>query len=91
MPEEVVAVHPLAPLSSPEITTCVHLVRGRSPQGTSLRFKAITLLEPEKKDVIPYLAAEREGKCPPHIARKAFVVYYITNTVTLARYIYIAC
>ncbi|KAI9787631.1 MAG: hypothetical protein M1839_000162 [Geoglossum umbratile] len=79
MPEKPLTVHPLAPLSSSEITTCARLVRGRSP-GTSLQFKAITLLEPEKKDVIPYLAAERERKCLPHIARKAFVVYYIRNT-----------
>jgi Cu2+-containing amine oxidase len=74
-------VHPLAPLSSSEITTSAHLIKGLFPQNTNLQFKAITLHEPEKRVVVPYLAAEHESKFLPHIARKAFVLYYIRNTV----------
>jgi primary-amine oxidase len=85
MLEKAAAVHPLAPLGCSEITTCAHLVMDKYPQGTNLQFKAITLLEPKKEDAIPYLAAERGRERLPHIARKAFVAYYIRNTVTLAR------
>ncbi|KAH0543299.1 hypothetical protein FGG08_002362 [Glutinoglossum americanum] len=80
VPGKVVAAHPLAPLTSSEITTSTHLVKCLFPRDTNLQFKAITLHEPKKRDVIPYLAAEHASKHPPHLARKAFVLYYIKNT-----------
>jgi Cu2+-containing amine oxidase len=75
------ALHPLCPLSASEITRTADLVRSVWPEHTDLRFKIITLLEPAKKEFIPYLDAEISGKSLPAIERKAFVAYYIRNTV----------
>ena len=75
------AAHPLCPLTASEISTTAELVRSVWPANTDLRFKVITLDEPAKKSMIPYLEAEHGGKPLPSIPRKAFVSYYIRNTV----------
>ena len=41
------------------------------------------LKEPEKALLAPYLDAERMGERFPKIERRAFVTYYIRNTVSL--------
>jgi primary-amine oxidase len=74
--------HPLAPLSASEITAAASLIRGSWPARTDLQFKAITLEEPLKSEVLPYLEAEYSGKPLPRISRKAFLNYYIRNTVS---------
>lgn len=74
--------HPLGPLTAAEITESARLVRGLWPSNTELQFKVITLQEPNKADLIPFLAAERAGKQAPAIERRSFVVYYIRNTVS---------
>ena len=73
--------HPLGPLTAQEISRASYLVKSCCPPGTSLQFKAITLQEPAKAQLLPYLAAERNGEEPAHIDRRAFVVYYIRGTV----------
>ncbi len=74
--------HPLGPLSGSEITRSSALIRGAWPAGTLFQFKVVTLLEPAKAAVVPYLAAQRKGETPAEsIDRRAFVVYYIKNTV----------
>ena len=78
-----VGSHPFSPLTTSEITASAELVKGLYPNQTRLQFKAITLEEPEKAQVIPYLEAEHSGKPLPKILRKAFVCYYIRNTVSL--------
>jgi Cu2+-containing amine oxidase len=75
--------HPLAPLTALEITTTASLLRGLFPDGTDLHFKSITLEEPDKKDVIPYLEAERAGEPASRITRRAFACYYIRRTVRI--------
>ncbi|MCJ1362825.1 hypothetical protein MMC16_001931 [Acarospora aff. strigata] len=75
-----VGSHPFSPLTTSEITASAELVKGLYPNQTRLQFKAITLEEPEKAQVIPYLEAEHSGKPLPKILRKAFVCYYIRNT-----------
>lgn len=75
------AVHPLAPLSGDEIKAASAIVQNAWPQGTNLHFKAVTLEEPPKAEVVPYLEAEHSGAPRPNIRRKAFVNYYIRNTV----------
>ncbi|OCT50369.1 Copper amine oxidase 1 [Cladophialophora carrionii] len=72
--------HPLCPLSAAEISTTAELVRSVWPTSVDLRFKVITLDEPAKKSMIPYLDAEHAGGALPSIPRKAFVSYYIRNT-----------
>lgn len=73
--------HPFGPLTSSEITEAARLIKGLWPANAVLQFKAITLQEPNKADMIPFLAAEHDGKPLPSVERRAFVVYYIKNTV----------
>jgi primary-amine oxidase len=80
-PTKQTASHPLAPLAALEITTAATLVKRRWPAHTDLHFKVITLEEPPKAEVITYLEAEHCGRPLPRISRKAFVNYYIRNTV----------
>ncbi|KAI1611834.1 primary-amine oxidase [Exophiala viscosa] len=72
--------HPLCPLTAAELTTTADLVRSVWPSNIDLRFKVITLEEPPKKQMVPYLEAEHNGSSLPRIPRKAFVSYYIRNT-----------
>lgn len=80
-----VAGHPLCPLTASEIKTSARLIRNKLPAQTDVQFKAITLEEPLKAQLVPYLDAERAGAKLPKIDRKAFVSYYIRNTVSKIR------
>jgi primary-amine oxidase len=82
LPTRTPTPHPLAPLSAAEIAAAADLVRSIWPAQTNLHFKVITLEEPPKAQVIPYLEAERSGKPIPDIPRKAFINYYLRNTVS---------
>jgi primary-amine oxidase len=73
--------HPLGPLTAPEITETARLIKGLWPTNTNIQFKHITLREPKKADLTPFLAAEHAGQRLPAVERRAFVVYYIRNTV----------
>ncbi|KAL8963990.1 MAG: hypothetical protein Q9183_004790 [Haloplaca sp. 2 TL-2023] len=75
-----VSSHPLSPLSSSEISDATQLVQALYPANTGLQYKAITLQEPKKAQLIPFLDAERRGGKPPTIERRAFVCYYIRKT-----------
>ena len=75
-------VHPLCPLTSSEISLCADLIRAQWPLNVDLRFKVVTLEEPSKKSLVPYLEAEHGGKTVPSIDRRAFVAYYLRNTVS---------
>lgn len=74
--------HPLSPITASEITHASQLIRGLWPANTNLQFKAITLEEPPKAQVLPYLEAEHTGAPLPSIERKAFINYYLQNTVS---------
>ncbi|KAI9816609.1 MAG: hypothetical protein M1827_001742 [Pycnora praestabilis] len=74
------STHPLAPLTRPEITTSAQLIKDLFPPQTDLQFKAITLEEPEKAEVVLYITAEHEGQRTSSIDRRSFVSYYIRNT-----------
>lgn len=73
--------HPLAPLSSAEITAAAAIIKASWPAHTDLHFKAVTLEEPPKSEVLGYLDAEHNSKSLPVIGRQAFLNYYIRNTV----------
>lgn len=75
------AQHPIAPLTASEITDSSRLIRELWPSNTNLQFKVITLQEPNKAELLPFLAAAHEGRRPSLIERRSFVVYYIRNTV----------
>jgi len=75
-------VHPFAPLSAAEIKHASDLVRAEWPDKTDVQFKVITLEEPAKADVIPVLEAEATGHTFSQLDRRAFVNYYLRNTVS---------
>jgi primary-amine oxidase len=74
--------HPLGPLTAAEIKEAARLVRASWPADTKLQFKVITLSEPKKEEAAPYLVAEHAGETPQSIERRAFIAYYIRNTVS---------
>ncbi|ROW03854.1 hypothetical protein VPNG_07256 [Cytospora leucostoma] len=74
------APHPLGPLTGAEITQSSGLIRAQWPEGTGFQFKVVTLLEPVKDELVPYLDAEKAGQTPEPIDRKSQVVYYLRNT-----------
>ncbi len=74
--------HPVCPLTAGEISRTADLVRSVWPANVDLRFKVITLEEPPKKQMVPYIEAEHSGAPLPFIPRKSFISYYIRNTVS---------
>ena len=73
--------HPLGALTASEIKESTRLIKSIWPSNTAIQFKVITLREPNKADLTPFLAAEHSGQQTPAIERRSFVVYYIRNTV----------
>lgn len=78
----VLANHPLSPLTAIEISTSSQLIHRLYPPRTDLHFKAVTLQEPNKAHLLPYLDAEHLRAKPPLLDRRSFVCYYIRNTVS---------
>jgi primary-amine oxidase len=73
--------HPLGPLTASEITESARLIKALWPENVDVQFKSITLREPNKTDLLPFLAAEHSGQATPTVARRSFVIYYLRNTV----------
>jgi primary-amine oxidase len=84
VPQRHSVAHPLCPLSGDEISAASTLIQSIWPSNADLRFKVVTLDEPAKKQLLPYLEAEHSGSSLPSIDRKVFTAYYIRNTVSLA-------
>lgn len=67
--------HPFDPISAYEIQTAVELLKAYLPD-VKLRFKLVDINEPVKKDVIPYIEAERLCEKlptpPPRIVQALF-------------------
>jgi len=81
VPQNQLRPHPLAPLTANEINIASGFVQNLWPAGTDLQFKAVTLQEPLKVEALQFLEAEHSGAPLPSIDRKAFVNYYLKNTV----------
>ena len=79
-----IAPHPLCPLTASEIKGSAELLKACWPPRTDFHFKTITLEEPAKSLLVPFLEAEHKGLRLPLIDRKAFVSYYIRNTVSVS-------
>lgn len=73
--------HPLGPVTRDEITQSSALIRAQWPEGTLFVFKVITLLEPPKIELVPWLDAVKAGQSPKPLDRKTTVIYYLRNTV----------
>ena len=74
--------HPLAPLSAQEIHEASSLIRNQWPEKTDLQFKVLTLEEPAKAEMVPFLEAEFKGQGLPSIDRRVQIAYYIRKTVS---------
>ncbi|KJX98042.1 copper amine oxidase like protein [Zymoseptoria brevis] len=74
------AIHPLAPINAQEMQQAASLVRDLWPKETDIHFKSLTLEEPPKVDLVPYLEAEFNGQALPQLPRKVFAAYYLRNT-----------
>lgn len=72
--------HPLGPLTASEILQSSQILKGLWPAEVKIQFKSITLQEPNKAELFPFLTAEHSGSALPKIDRRSFVVYYIKNT-----------
>ncbi|CEI61777.1 Copper amine oxidase 1 [Fusarium venenatum] len=72
--------HPLCPLTGDEIQSTARLIESVWPESVSLSFKVITLSEPPKEKLAPYLHALDNGKSPSPPERRVFVAYYIRKT-----------
>jgi primary-amine oxidase len=81
--KKVTLQHPLGPLTASEISESASLIKGLWPSNTNIQFKSITLQEPSKTDLVPFLEAEHAGQQTPAVERRSFVVYYIRNTVSI--------
>lgn len=83
-PSKQTQIHPLAPINASEIQHAVALIKSQWPEGQDLHFKAITLEEPAKAEMVQYLEAEfSENGSLPEIERKVFVTYYLRKTVSV--------
>jgi primary-amine oxidase len=74
--------HPLDPLTAEEILQVSVLLKASNPRK-SLHFKIITILEPPKAQLRPFLIAERNGILKTRIPRKASSLYYHLGTTDL--------
>lgn len=73
-------LHPFDPITPGEIQLATKLLQTALP-GVDLRYKRIDLQEPIKKDVIPYIEAERLGKpLPPKPARLLVALFHRLDT-----------
>ncbi|GFF39116.1 copper amine oxidase 1 [Aspergillus udagawae] len=71
--------HPLDPLSPAEISVAVRHLNNAYPSD-KLVFRVVTLLEPPKAQMIPYLEAERSGKRDVTAPKRSAFVQFYKNT-----------
>lgn len=73
-------LHPFDPLTPSEIQLAVRILEAAFP-SVPLRYKRIDVQEPLKKDVIPYIEAERLGhNLPPRPARVLQTLFHRLDT-----------
>lgn len=73
-------LHPFDPLTPEEIRLAVRILEATFP-GVPLRYNRIDINEPIKKDVLPFLEAERLGlPLPPPPARRLYVLFHRLDT-----------
>lgn len=72
--------HPFDPISAEEIKLAVRILEAAFP-GVPLRYKRIDIHEPIKKDVLPYIEAERlRHPLPPPPARLLYTLFHRLDT-----------
>lgn len=73
-------MHTLDPLTPTEIILAATLIRNDNPENR-VHFKNLTLMEPLKKGLREFLAAERSGSSLPNLPRQVSRLYYHGGTV----------
>jgi primary-amine oxidase len=73
--------HPLDPLTAKEIVQVSSILKAQSKKD--LHFKIITILEPPKAKLRPFLRAERNGSIQPTLPRIASSLFYERGTANL--------
>ncbi|OQV00604.1 Copper amine oxidase, N2 domain-containing protein [Cladophialophora immunda] len=74
------SLHPLDPITANEIEETARLIKSKYAEG-AVHFKSISILDPAKKALLPYLAAERAGKSPlPTIPRRTKAVWVLLGS-----------
>lgn len=76
-------LHPFDPLTPSEIQLAVKILESTFP-GVKLRYKRIDVQEPLKKDVIPYIEAERLGQSLPPGRLVCYTLFSIGWTMALS-------
>ncbi|KAA8642015.1 uncharacterized protein ATNIH1004_010955 [Aspergillus tanneri] len=72
--------HPFDPITPAEIQLATKILQAAFPR-VNLRYKKIDIQEPPKKDVVPFVEAERLGKpLPPRPARLLQVMFHRLDT-----------
>lgn len=72
--------HPFDPISPEEIKLAVRILEATFP-GVPIRYKRIDINEPIKKDVLPYIEAERLRRpLPPPPARLIYTLFHRLDT-----------
>lgn len=72
--------HPFDPISPEEIKLAVRILEATFP-GVPLRYKRIDINEPIKKDVLPYIEAERLRRpLPTPPARLIYTLFHRLDT-----------
>ncbi|KAE8360380.1 copper amine oxidase [Aspergillus caelatus] len=70
------SLHPFDPITADEIRLVVRILE-KSFSGVKLRYKRNDIQEPMKKEVIPYIEAERLGQpLPPKPSRLAYAIFH---------------
>ena len=67
--------HPFDPITPAEIQLAVRILQASFPDAP-LRFKRIDVQEPIKKDVVPYIEAERLGQPLPRKPARILMAYF---------------
>ncbi|KAF7560397.1 hypothetical protein G7046_g3762 [Stylonectria norvegica] len=76
-------MHPLDPITPAEVAIVSTAIKALDANA-SIHFKTIALIEPPKKELRKYLAAERSNaSLPPTPARRASSLYYLRGTADL--------
>ncbi|KAK2738960.1 hypothetical protein FQN57_006754 [Myotisia sp. PD_48] len=72
-------IHPLDPLSPAEIRQAVDYLKNAHPEKKVI-FRVVTLAEPPKAQLIPFLEAERSSKSATRPPRVAMVQFYLEDS-----------
>ncbi|KAJ5560173.1 hypothetical protein N7513_002572 [Penicillium frequentans] len=83
--------HPFASITALEIESAVEITlplatARHNVNHDQIAFKSISLIEPPKSDMIPYLELEHAGEPPasrPKLPRRVELLYYIKNTTKI--------